>query len=103
MSTYEFRKPDGEIVSRYFAASAIPELGATVTIDGVDCVRILSCPQIDAGVRQKVHGFPYVSYSMPRQLSGAEHDSAGRPVITSQRHEREMCRRHNRVVDRAFA
>lgn len=93
---YEFQLVGGtEVIEKYFRVAEAPEIGATIWHGGKLYRRIFSTPDVDAGVKQKVHGYPYVARNLPKGLPGAEADTrTGNPVITSQSHEREFAARH---------
>jgi hypothetical protein len=48
-----------------------------------------------AKLANDIRGYPYVSSRLPRDLPGCKHDSLGKPIIMSKRHEREVMARHN--------
>lgn len=95
MPNYQFRSGDGETIEKWYPADDAPDLGAVIVVGGKRYTRILSSGiQIDAGVEQKVHGYPYVSNVLPKELEGVEcvrtGKNAGKPIIRSQNHEREV-------------
>lgn len=95
---YEFQEVGGtQVIERDYRMKDAPELGTVILVDGKAFQRILSASsQIDAGVRQIVGGYPYLSYQLPRETPGCEkvdrpgHHSHGRPIIRSRQHEREI-------------
>lgn len=93
---YEFQQVGGtEVIERYYRAADAPEIGEVLMVGEKAYRRIFSTPDIDAGVKQKVHGYPYVARNLPKHLPGADADArTGNPVITSQRHEQEFASRH---------
>ena len=50
-------------------------------------------PKINADYQSAANKYPYVSHRLPRNMPGAPHDSSGKPVVLSQRHEREIAAR----------
>lgn len=92
---YEFQLVGGtEIIERYYRAAEAPEIGEVLMVGEKTYRRIFSTPDVDAGVKQKVHGYPYVARNLPQHLPGAEHAPSGNCIITSQRHEQEFAARH---------
>lgn len=92
---YEFQLVGGtERITRSYPVDEAPAIGDTVEVNGKRYMRIFSTPHIDAGVKQKVHGYPYRAHNLPQGLAGAEHDERGRCIITSQSHEREFAAQH---------
>ena len=77
----------------HYRMSEAPSIGETVTVQGKEYRRVASC-NIDAGLEAKVHGYPYVSNSLPRNLAGCETNKQGKPIITSGTHERNVMGRH---------
>jgi hypothetical protein len=97
---YEFQLVGGtEVVERHFRMSEAPDLGAPLVINGKTYRRIVSIPQIDADVQNRVHGYPHVSHTLPRNVGDCEHDSRGRPIIRSRLHEKEVCAQTGRIRD----
>ena len=71
----------------------VPSIGEVIEHEG-EKLRRIACCQIDAGIDAKVHGYPYVSSSLPRNLKGCDTNRLGKPIVTSRRHEREVISRH---------
>ena len=91
MPMYEFkRESDGKIVEVFFNMANAPSIGSVIEEDGEKLTRIVSDSQISAAVEVVTHQYPYVSRSMPRNVPGCETNKHGQPIISSQRHEREV-------------
>ena len=99
MPMYEFVNNRNEEKEFYFSMANAPEIGSIVEDEDGNEWRRVSSFQVDAGLDQVVHGYPYVSRSAPRNVAGAKCNKQGMPIITSRRHEREFSNRHNLVRD----
>lgn len=97
MPEYEFQADDGEVISEFFHIAECPDLGTAIRRNGKDYKRIVSVPQLDADLHNKVHHSEYISRSLPRNLEGVEcvkeGPHKGRAIIKSQKQEREVCAR----------
>tara|TARA_Y100001937_G_scaffold128765_1_gene207748 strand:- start:3369 stop:3671 length:303 start_codon:yes stop_codon:yes gene_type:complete len=94
MPMYEFsRESDGKIVELHYNMADAPPIGSVIEQDGERLTRIVSNSQISAAVEVVTHQYPYVSRSMPRNVPGCETNKHGQPIISSQRHEREVMNR----------
>jgi hypothetical protein len=89
---YEFINRDGDVVEIDMPMRDAPSIGAEVVVDGVPLVRIASCVQVDPGTNRSQ--YPYVSTALPRNLPGCKTNRAGKPIIMSKRHERNVMARH---------
>lgn len=83
----------GKTVELHYSMADVPSIGEIIEHEGERLRRIAGC-QIDAGIDAKVHGYPYVSSSLPRNLKGCDTNRQGKPIVTSRRHEREVISRH---------
>lgn len=83
----------GDSVELHFTMSTVPSIGEVIEHEGERLRRIAGC-QIDAGMFAKVHGYPYVSSALPRNLEGCGTNRHGKPIVTSRNHERELTSRH---------
>lgn len=100
MPVYLFSTSDGIEVESFFPAEDAPKIGDTVDIDGNRCTRIPSFVLDAAGINRKTHQYPYVSRALPRNMPGVEnYDKQGRPIITSQQHERNVAAQHDMVKE----
>jgi len=103
MPNYEFRADDGEIVTKFYPAKDAPDLGTPIRVNGKRYVRIMSMPLVDEAVARKVHGYPYVSRSLPINAPGCEHvrdgPKKGCCIIESQRQERNVLAREGYTKD----
>ena len=91
---YEFvNDRTGDAVELSFSMNTVPSIGEIIEHEGEKLRRIAGC-QVDAGMEAKVHGYPYVSSSLPRNLKGCDTNRQGKPIVTSRRHEREVISRH---------
>ena len=88
----------GESVELNFSMADVPSIGDTVMHEG-EKLRRIACCQIDAGIDAKIHGYPYVSSSLPRNLEGCDTNRQGKPIVTSRRHEHELISQHGYVRD----
>ena len=96
---YQFENNRGEEKEFYFSMANAPDIGSVIDDeDGNEWTRVSSF-QLDAGLDNMVHGYPYVSRSAPRHVKGAKTNRQGMPIITSRRHEREFSDRHNLTRD----
>tara|TARA_R110000803_G_C11989495_1_gene321993 strand:- start:48147 stop:48437 length:291 start_codon:yes stop_codon:yes gene_type:complete len=90
---YEYyNKETEEIIERNYPMGEYPD---KIKVDGKPFVRIMSTPQISAGVKGIVHGYPYEAKSLPDNLPGCEHTKKGVPIIQSRQHEREIAARED--------
>jgi hypothetical protein len=100
---YEFQEVGGsERIELVYSVSDRPAVGSIIKHKGKKYRRIISGVQVDAGVESKVHGYPYTSFSLPKNINdvpGIKHDNHGRPVIQSRSQERELCARYGLVRD----
>lgn len=104
---YTFRNAKGGVVERELTRDELMDLPTDpagksfIRVDGVkhtrvNCVVGASAPvtMVRAGFNQ----YPVVSHSLPQWCDGADHVTsgphAGKPIITSERHKAELCRRH---------
>tara|TARA_R110002124_G_scaffold113388_1_gene267712 strand:+ start:9878 stop:10180 length:303 start_codon:yes stop_codon:yes gene_type:complete len=100
MPIYAFVDNNGAEVESFFSFDDVPSIGDKVEIDGVECTRVASFILDTAGIERKTHKYPYVSRSLPRNLSGVgNYDKQGRPVIRSQAHERNVASEHGYVKE----
>jgi len=83
----------GKTVELHYSMANVPSIGEVIEHEGEKLRRKAGC-QIDAGIDAKVHGYPYVSSSLPRNLEGCDTNRQGKPIVTSRRHEREVISRH---------
>lgn len=98
MPSYSFlNESTGEQSELWFAMADAPSIGSTVSIDGIEYVRVVGDYQIDTGANRSQ--YPYVSNSLPKNLSGMKADRNGKPVIMSKRHEREVMAQHGYVKE----
>lgn len=95
MPMYEFVEVDtGDKRDFFYRMDSAPCIGEIVEHSGKQYKRVVNF-QLDAGMEAKVHGYPYVSSSLPRNLEGCDTNRQGKPVITSRNHERDLMSRHN--------
>lgn len=90
MPEYVFQKDDGEEVELFYPMKDAPAIGSQISLDGVTLTRVASSSQVSAAVGVATHGYPYTSLSMPRWSKGCKHTKDGKPIIQSQRHERQV-------------
>lgn len=83
----------GKTVELHYSMANVPSIGEVIEHEG-EKLRRISCCQIDAGMAAKVHGYPYVSSALPRNLEGCGTNGQGKPIVTSRNHERELRSRH---------
>lgn len=104
---YTFRNAGGKVIERDLTRDEVMDLPSDpagrsfVTVDGarffrINCVLENKSPEVmlKAGFNQ----YPVVSHTLPQWCDGAEHvkegPHAGKPIIVSERHKAELCRRH---------
>lgn len=93
MPLYPFKhEVTGEVLEVTYSMSDAPSIGTTVLLNGVEYVRIASDFQVDDGFNR--YQYPYVSNSLPRKLSGCDLTAAGKPIIMSRRHEKNIASMH---------
>lgn len=97
MPLYPFVDESGEVAEFLFAMKDAPSIGATVSIDGKDWVRVASDFTVDPGTNR--YQYPYVSNALPRGLKGCPKDKKGKPIIMSRRHERNIAAMHGYAKD----
>ena len=98
MPNYEFLNPKGEVVTRFYSADRAPEIGSVINIDGEPCTRIISTPRTSMENSFR-HGYPRVSYTLPRGIEDAPCMPDGKPVITSKKHQDELCKKYKYTND----
>ena len=99
MPVYAFKDEQGVEAEHFFNSSEAPSIGATVVIEGKNLKRIPAFNVDTAGIARKTHKYPYVSRSLCRNAEGCQTNAKGQPIITSQRHEREVAARHDMAKD----
>ena len=99
MPIYAFKAEQGVEAEHFFNSSEAPSIGATVVIEGKNLKRIPAFNVDTAGIARKTHKYPYVSRSLCRNAEGCQTNAKGQPIITSQRHEREVAARHDMAKD----
>lgn len=102
MPIYLFKDEDNNDVEHIFTSDETPKIGEQVMIDGKLCTRRASFLIDSAGIERKTHKYPYVSRSLCRNSDGCKHTKTGQPIITSQKHEREVAARHDMVKDQVM-
>ncbi len=90
----------GKHVDKFFNPNDVPTIGSLMQEKGVWYRRLPSLAQVSAQVARTVHGYPRLSNALPPTVAGCriERDKkSGRkkPLVTSQRHEREVIARNN--------
>ena len=91
---YEFENVGtGEKRDFHSLMDSAPCIGEIVEHSGEKWRRIVNF-QVDVGMEAKVHGYPYVSNSLPRNLEGCETTKQGKPIVKSRNQEREIMNRH---------
>jgi len=92
MPTYVFeRNDDGATVEKFFPMGDAPRICDEIVIDGHMCTRVASSLMVDAGVKRKVHQYPFNSESLPRHVDlGCERDDKGRQIVPNQRAEKSI-------------
>lgn len=92
---YEFQLVGGtERIERSYPMRTVPAIGEKIMVGERVFMRVLSLPEIDAGVGQKVSGYPYLARNLPQGLPGADHAANGSCIIRSQNHEKQFASRH---------
>ena len=96
MPIYAFETKSGEQVERMFPMVSAPKIGDVIVDDEIgELTRIASFSLDTAGIARKTHQYPFVSDSLDRGLKGCKHTLKGKPIVRSQKHEQELCSRHN--------
>ena len=81
----------GEIVDMFLTMDETPKIGATITYQSEEWVRLPSPCQVSAAVARICHKFPYKSHSSCKNAPGASgYDKNGVAIISSQRNLREF-------------
>lgn len=92
---YEFENVNtGEKRDFHYLMENAPCIGEIVKHSGNEWRRVVNF-HVDGGMEAKVHGYPYLSSSLPRNLEGCETNSQGKPIITSRNHEKQVMSRHD--------
>lgn len=86
---YEFANCDGQVTEVDYPMGKAPRIGDLIMHEGTELIRVASV-EIDRGVEQKVHGYPYRTHQHPKFTRGFDHDSAGNNYVKSRSHEREL-------------
>lgn len=103
MPLYEFiSEVSGEKKEQYFNACDAPDIGSILFIDGEPCIRVIS--MVDSSRKNSTTSkYPVASRALPKYCEGAEHVKSGvrkgQPIITSEMHKKELCRRHGYTRD----
>lgn len=84
----------GRVVEVNYSMKDAPEIGAVITHEGQLYRRIVSVPQVDAGLAHKQ--YPYLSEALPDMGGVCEKTGDGRQVVRSKAHENEICAMTNR-------
>jgi len=93
MPIYEFIcDQTGEKVERFYKMGAAPEWFLR---DGLHFRRNWGSIQGVSAQVAAAQQYPYESNRLPRNLKGCPTSKKGKPIITSQIHEREVMARHN--------
>lgn len=95
MPIYLFKDKDNNNVEHLMSSGDVPSIGEKMVIDGKECTRMASFIIDTAGIDRKTHKYPYVSRSLCRNAGGCKTTKDGKPIVTSQRHEREVAARHD--------
>lgn len=110
MALYQFKSDDGELIEREFTPEALMDLpligGSLVLREGGKQYRRVK-PTIGGIVARLDYDhseYPKVSKALPQFAAGADFvKESGRnygcPIITSRRHQDELCRRHGFTRD----
>lgn len=107
MPLYTFQSADGEAREIAFSMRDAPATGEQIDIDGKVFTRVPDLPQL-SGVERKTWGYPRLSNSLPTTTNGCKMVrqkkangtySRPKPLIESQRHEREVMARNDLVRD----
>ena len=92
MPTYEYRFEDGDReIIEVFQRMSDPILEK---IQGRPVERLFGAGVFADAKFKADQKYPYVSSRLPKNLEGCPTDKHGKPVILSQRHERDICARH---------
>jgi len=94
---YEFTDDDGNLIEIEMPMREAPSIGSIIERDGRRLTRIASAMQVDPGTNRSQ--YPYVSNSLPRNLTGCKTTKLGKPIVESKRHEREVMARHGYEKD----
>lgn len=84
MPAYDFTDEDGRAVELVMPMSQAVPIGETIEHEGRRLTRVVSAPAL-----QPVWS-PYVSDRLPRFAAGCRHTPEGKPIIETQRQEREV-------------
>lgn len=96
MPLYDFTDERGEPVEVHYPMSGVPSIGATVQHPDYGLItRVASKAQISPNHCSGT--YPYVSRALPDTIPGCPRNAAGKPIVTSRKHERELMARHNLV------
>lgn len=87
MPVYEYRAEDGETMELLLPMA--DEKPTFIERDGKRFDRVYGAA-IDAGTLAKVHGYPYASRQLPKNMQGVKCDRRGHPIVRSSRHEKEL-------------
>lgn len=95
MPHYDYQAKDGETIERFYEMSKAP---ARIKVRGKTFAKVISGGVVNGRqISTATWGYPRVSNQLPKWLAGCKHDKKGRPIITSQRHERQLTSRHGLV------
>lgn len=97
MALYQFQADDGSVIEREYPMAQAPALGSALTVDGKTYRRVVCAgPQVGAGVRDRVHGYPKRSIAAPqwsgKGVPGVSHDPQGHVVFANPAAKRDYCR-----------
>lgn len=91
---YLFKTKEGAEIELDFPMGTAPKIGDWIIRNGVEMQRVVSFHLDESGIARKTHQYPYVSNALPRKLEGCELNKQGKPIITSQNHEKEIMSQH---------
>lgn len=88
---YVFRDEiTGAKVDLDFPSASAPKIGKVIRRNGRRLRRIVSCRLAVDQIARVAGKYPFRSESLPRGCCPDSQDAKGRPIIRSQRHEREF-------------
>lgn len=102
MAIYEYIADDGQVIERVCSMARAPEIGHVIVQGGKRFRRMVS-GGVGNATAYDSDKYPKVSTALPEWCDGADHvkegRQAGKPIITSQQHEKELCRMHGFTRD----
>lgn len=98
MPNYPFVDESGNPHEVNFPMKDAPPIGSTIRHEGMTLTRVASTCGLEAAITA-CSRYPYTSMRHGAFMEGAKHDSQGRAIIESRRHEKQFMAIHDLARD----